>query len=113
MYPDDPNWQSGVNRMITVFFYLSDVEEGGHTAFPYGPNEAGKYDTTPVYDYSKCDRGLLVPPKKGDAIIFYSMHAENHMTGNLDAGSLHGGCDVIRGNKWSANYWIRNKRRLD
>ena len=74
MYPDDPNWQSGVNRMITVFFYLSDVEEvslrgspceytqpnllskGGHTAFPYGPNEAGKYDSSPVYDYSKCDR---------------------------------------------------------
>ena len=28
---------------------------------------------------------------------------------NLDVRSLHGGCDVIRGDKWAANYWIANK----
>ena len=27
----------GQNRFITVFFYLSDVEEGGETVFPFGP----------------------------------------------------------------------------
>ena len=28
--------------------------------------------------------------------------------GELDKASLHGGCDPIRGEKWAANYWVRN-----
>jgi hypothetical protein len=32
------------------------------------------------------------------------------MTNNVDPTSLHAGCDVLEGEKWAANLWIRNKR---
>ena len=38
-------------------------------------------------------------PRKGDALLFYSLKPD-HKT--KDAASLHGGCPVIRGDKWSA-----------
>jgi prolyl 4-hydroxylase len=103
MYPTE-EYKKGHNRMITVFMYLSDVEEGGETNFPYATGD--KYLTS----YDKCEMGLKVKPKLGDCIIFYSMKAEAHRSeGNqLDNNSLHAGCDVLKGDKWSANYWIRN-----
>ena len=45
---------------------------------------------------------LKVPPRKGEAIIFYSLLSD----GSTDRKSLHGGCPVIEGTKWSANKWI-------
>lgn len=71
--------------------------------------------------FSKCDRGVSVRPKKGDCVIFYSMLADGHrvrwerlrlsltswQNGALDEKSLHAGCDVHIGDKWSANYWVR------
>jgi hypothetical protein len=30
-YADEARWAEGYNRMITVLFYLSTVEEGGET----------------------------------------------------------------------------------
>lgn len=103
MYPT-PEYSKGHNRMITVFMYLSDVEEGGETNFPYAAGETG------LSSYDKCEQGIKVKPKLGDCIIFYSMKAEAHRPdGNqLDHNSLHAGCDVLKGDKWSANYWIRN-----
>ena len=103
MYPTE-EYKKGHNRMITVFMYLSDVEEGGETNFPYSTGE--KF----VRSFDKCEMGLKVKPKLGDCIIFYSMKAEAHRSeGNqLDNNSLHAGCDVLKGDKWSANYWIRN-----
>mmetsp|Transcript_9734 Transcript_9734/g.27983 ORF Transcript_9734/g.27983 Transcript_9734/m.27983 type:complete len:492 (-) Transcript_9734:57-1532(-) len=103
--------EAGQNRFITVLFYLSDVEKGGETVFPF----AG--DDRPVTDFSDCSRGLKVAPKAGDAVIFYSLLAHNHQEAcpesnrgcNLDVRSLHGSCDVVRGDKWAANYWISNK----
>jgi prolyl 4-hydroxylase len=103
VYPT-PEYKLGHNRMITVFMYLSDVEEGGETNFPYATGEKQ------VGSYSQCNLGLKVKPKLGDCIIFYSMKAEaQRPQGNqLDFNSLHAGCDVLKGDKWSANYWIRN-----
>ena len=102
----------GQNRFITVFFYLSDVEEGGETVFPFANG-----DDRRVMDFADCSRGLKVKPKAGSAIIFYSLLAdkqqmvcpEDNLGCNLDVRSLHGGCDVIKGEKWAANYWIANK----
>lgn len=41
-------------------------------------------------------------PRRGRVIIFYSMHP----SGELDHYSLHGGCDVVNGTKFSGNLWF-------
>ncbi len=33
--PTNPYYKAGGNRLLTVLYYLSDVENGGHTIFPY------------------------------------------------------------------------------
>lgn len=45
---------------------------------------------------------FTVKPKKGDALLFYSLHLD----GTTDEHSLHAGCPVIKGEKWSATKWI-------
>jgi len=54
--------------------------------------------------------GLNIKPKKGGAAMFYSLVEDGHMDGEVDPWSLHSGCDVLKGEKWIANQWIRNKR---
>ncbi|MDE2092074.1 MAG: SEL1-like repeat protein [Gammaproteobacteria bacterium] len=72
-------------RISTVFAYLNDVEEGGETVFP-------RLATT-------------VAPAKGKAVRF----------GNCDPGgqpnpdTLHAGLPVIRGEKWLATLWFRER----
>ncbi len=86
------------NRLITVFWYLSDVAKGGHTIFPLANGAKGSSSS------GDCDipGALKVQPIKGEAIIFYSLLSD----GSYDKKSLHGGCPVIEGTKWSANKWI-------
>ena len=87
------------NRLATVFFYLTDVEEGGQTNFP-------RTDGLPQpRDFSDCSKGISVYPRRGRIIIFYSLHP----SGETDEYSLHAGCEVKSGIKWSANKWIWNK----
>jgi hypothetical protein len=52
----------------------------------------------------ECDSGdgLVVAPKRGDALLFYSQTSY----GKLDPMSYHGGCPVIKGEKWASNVWI-------
>ena len=80
--------------------YLSTVEAGGETVFPDSEEK-------PSNDgMSSCGKqGLAVKPVKGDALLFYSTRPD----GSLDASSLHSGCPVVRGEKWSATCWIRQK----
>lgn len=87
------------NRMITVFWYMSDVAKGGHTIFP----RAGGLPQPHVMN--DCSKGLKVPPVKRKVIIFYSMLP----TGEGDPMSLHGGCPVEEGTKYSGNKWVWNK----
>ncbi|CAJ1430380.1 unnamed protein product, partial [Effrenium voratum] len=87
------------NRLATVFFYLSDVAEGGETNFP---RAGGKPQP---HDFDDCSKGVSVTPRRGRIIIFYSLHP----SGQNDPTSLHGGCEVKDGTKWSANKWIWNK----
>jgi prolyl 4-hydroxylase len=44
-------------------------------------------------------RGLAVKPRKGMALLFWSLKPDSK---TKDMRSLHGGCPVIRGDKWSA-----------
>uniref|UniRef100_K3WFC0 Fe2OG dioxygenase domain-containing protein n=1 Tax=Globisporangium ultimum (strain ATCC 200006 / CBS 805.95 / DAOM BR144) TaxID=431595 RepID=K3WFC0_GLOUD len=91
------------NRMITVFWYMSDVARGGHTIFP---RAGGQPKPSTMRD---CTKGLKVPPQKRKVIVFYSMLPN----GEGDPMSLHGGCPVEEGIKYSGNKWVWNKPRIN
>ena len=67
----------------------------------------GKLD---YYNLShNCHKGnLVVSPRKGTAIMWYNhlLDEESGWVGPRDEYSLHGGCDILKGEKWIANNWI-------
>ena len=69
---------------------------------PLSHFEAGSWEESMV---GQCRSKLAVRPTKAHAVLFYSQHPD----GGLDASSKHGGCPVIKGQKWAANLWIWNK----
>ncbi|XP_047172300.1 probable prolyl 4-hydroxylase 9 [Vigna umbellata] len=89
-------------RMASFLLYLSNVEAGGETMFPY---EGGLHIDTD-YDYRKCI-GLKVKPRQGDGLLFYSLLPN----GKIDKTSLHGSCPVIKGEKWVATKWIDDEEQ--
>lgn len=71
----------GGQRMASVVMYLNTPEEGGGTGFPA--------------------IGLTVTAMRGSAVYFA------YDTG--DQSSLHAGLPVIRGEKWIATKWLRER----
>ncbi|CAE6003673.1 unnamed protein product [Arabidopsis arenosa] len=94
-------------RVVTFLLFLSSVEEGGETMFPFEilvlRKQSGR-NMNGSYDYEKCI-GLRVKPRQGDAIFFYNLLPN----GTIDQTSLHGSCPVIKGEKWVATKWIRDQ----
>ena len=73
-------------RVSTLVSYLNDVAEGGETVFP--------------------DSGWSVSPQRGSAVYFEYCNS----LGQLDRASLHAGAPVLRGKKWVATKWMRQRR---
>ncbi|CAM8914887.1 hypothetical protein QQ045_031690 [Rhodiola kirilowii] len=97
-FSDSFNIKRGGQRVATMLMYLSDNVEGGETYFPL----AG---TGECSCGGKTVKGMSVKPTKGDAVLFWSMGLD----GQSDPNSLHGGCEVLSGVKWSATKWMRQK----
>ncbi len=75
--------QRGGQRVATLVMYLNDPESGGGTTFP--------------------DVGLEVYPQRGHAVFFaYDRPDPSTQT-------LHGGAPVLRGEKWVATKWLRER----
>jgi prolyl 4-hydroxylase len=70
----------------TLIAYLNDVEEGGETTFPRA--------------------GWTTFPKRGSAVYFEYCNSG----GEVDPRTLHAGCPVLRGEKWIATKWMRQRR---
>jgi hypothetical protein len=99
--------QKGRNRFATFFFYLNDVEEGGHTAFP----QAKLPDSSAAYAANACngEGGIRVAPRKGSAVMWYNMLED----GNGDNDALHEACPVLKGEKYGMNLWFWDPQRDD
>ena len=78
--------KNGGQRRVTMIIYLNDGYEGGETEFP---NLKKKY---------KLD--------KGGALLFYSLEKNGNKCHPL---SLHSGTPVMKGEKYIANVWLREK----
>ncbi|KAF5187734.1 Prolyl 4-hydroxylase [Thalictrum thalictroides] len=97
-FSDTFNLKRGGQRIATMLMYLSDNVEGGETYFPM----AG---TGECPCGGKTKKGMSVKPIKGDAVLFWSMGLD----GQSDPKSIHGGCEVLTGEKWSATKWMRQR----
>ncbi len=74
----------GGQRVATLVMYLNTPDRGGATTFP--------------------DIGLDVCPRKGSALFFsYPVASSASLT-------LHGGGEVLEGEKWVATKWLREAR---
>jgi len=71
-------------RIVTLFVYLNDVEEGGETTFP--------------------ELGLSIQPKQGKALIWSNVL--NDAPYAQDPTTRHEAMPVVKGVKYGANAWI-------
>eukprot|EP01018_Ginkgo_biloba_P006334 Gb_17171 [translate_table: standard] len=99
-FSDEFNLKRG-QRIATMLMYLSDNVEGGETYFPMAGEAVCSCG-------GKMVKGICVRPKKGDALLFWSMGLD----GSVDPKSIHGGCEVLGGVKWSATKWMREKSNI-
>ena len=77
-------------RILTMFHYLSDVEEGGETAFA-GPDATGR------------TKRLAVKPRKGKVILWANMKENWRFS---EQAAVHSAMPVRKGRKLAGTIWI-------
>uniref|UniRef100_A0A1B6CXX7 procollagen-proline 4-dioxygenase n=1 Tax=Clastoptera arizonana TaxID=38151 RepID=A0A1B6CXX7_9HEMI len=73
------------NRIATVLFYMSEVQQGGATVFPA--------------------LRLSLWPEKGTAAFWFNLHSN----GEGDYLTRHAACPVLAGSKWVSNKWLHEQ----
>jgi len=73
------------NRIATVLFYMSSVEQGGATVFP--------------------ELRLSLWPEKGTAAVWMNLFHQ----GEGDLRTRHAACPVLAGTKWVSNKWLHER----
>ncbi|KAM3069012.1 hypothetical protein ACMFMG_004191 [Clarireedia jacksonii] len=98
---DGPTMAS--NRLGSIFAYLRDDCERGETYFPNLPNVMESADGD-KFALAEGDTGLLVRPKRGNAVFWNNLHAN----GSGDWRTIHLGLPVESGTKIGLNIWSRH-----
>lgn len=85
-------------RMLTALLHLSEMPEGGETAFPRlrAPRDA---------------QALVVRPRVGRLVVWPNIRDGRPAEGVADMRMVHEGRVVTRGTKYSANIWVGLQRR--
>ena len=89
--PDPATVLSGP-RVLTIFFYLSDVEDGGQTAFAGKPT-----------DRDGSTAKVMVTPTKGKAVLWANMGSDWQLQ---EPAALHTALPVRAGVKWAASIFV-------
>lgn len=79
----------GGQRLLTCLMYLNTVPQGGGTGFP------------------KLD--LEIKAEQGDMIVFHNVDTSDYSKAHPK--SIHGGLEVIEGEKWACNLWFHQATR--
>lgn len=75
------------NRLVSIFVYLEDDCEGGETYFPNIKGVPATADGT-KFSRDADDIGLLVKPRKGNAVFWNNIHPNGTGDDRLDHSSL-------------------------
>lgn len=86
------------NRQASIFAYLSDDCIGGETYFPHVSGVSTTADKS-KFSITDTGQGLLVKPKKGNAVFWNNLHAN----GSGDVRVAHAGLPVESGVKIGLN----------
>ena len=108
-----------VPRYATMLVYLNDGFGGGHTVFPRvgrggggtlkplqklaaaGGDELLWRELGRAREFCASDSVLRVPPRRGDALLFFTLGRD----ATVDWDLAHGGCPPTSGAKWVAQQW--------
>jgi hypothetical protein len=126
--PPDQCPKGPIMRLGTMVLFLNEPQAGGQIAFPaadkVGSENYNVSDWASVKQQCQVTNpcttmgGVVVPPKKGDAVFWYNLQT-NHWRDDGEGHFLHEGKDsflwnslhcaaeVQAGEKWIANMWFR------
>ncbi len=102
-------------RVATALIYLTTVEKGGETIFPFVRVKDGNMKPplnpmnlhagiTDMKEYCDSDEFLKVKPVAGDMLLFYDMTPGLQ----IDEAAWHGACPVVKGEKIAVQRWIKH-----